>query len=122
MQSSSTYPRVLTHGTYLITVRDPNGTVIHTENRHVPKSSSCDHYNLGANLVTGGEFDSFHDAPYELDPMFSFPNSRMEIHWDGYIKESVRLFDRSGDGNNLGLIDIDGKVIETGSYVIQEFV
>ena len=70
------------HGTYHLTLKNPDGEIIHESTEFVEKNwQNCDFYNLGENLVSGGDFDD-----EILDESWKIQDGKFQIYWDGYIK------------------------------------
>ena len=91
---------------------DPNGEIVYESTETIESNSSCNFYEH--NLLTGGDFDDG-----EVENIWRFPNGKPLIHWDGYIKDGLKVTDFSTDGSRAVVIDIS-HIVESGQYVIQE--
>ena len=112
---TSSYLKNIFFGKYLIKVVDSNGQTIYEAVEKVEPDSSCNFYSAENNLITDGDFDED-----ELGDIWIIPNGIPRINWDGYIKDGLKVTDRSGDGYRALAIDLEKSVPESGQYVIQK--
>ena len=99
--SGQTIEKSAYFGDYDLTVHQ-NGELVHHEIVTVTKSSDCDFYNSPDNLINDGDFDE-----NSINSQFTIPFGKSRLHWDGYVKDSLYVFDRPG--TDFFEIDITGK-------------
>jgi len=113
---TSTYNKNMFYGEYVVKVVNPDGEIIFETIESVKYDSKCDFYKGGKNLLNGGDFDDG-----IIDDIWKITNGKSLIHWDGYIKDGLKVKERSGDDTRAVIIDISKSILESGKYVIQEW-
>ena len=82
------YPR-MTFGLHKISIEDSNGAILWSEEVKVEPSDKCDFLKNGRSFIENGNFDK---GEASKDLVYPAP---VLIHWDGYVKDGLKIRPRS---------------------------